>query len=328
MSSQQKVRELPVVRYRLAFRVTRTIHAPEYAGSMLRGAFGHALRALVCVTGQPQCGGCAVRRTCTYASVFEPMPPETSRHGQQFSAIPAAFVVEPPDWGCRDYGPGESMVFSFILMGDALSQLPTLLLAWRHAFARDVGRGAGVLEHVWKVNGPVPAEGDPQPAQLESVLAADAQGAGAVRPHTQTLTVPPVSGDRLNGVVRYTTPLRVQDHGQILGVGDMKTDRMLMTLVRRCGLVLDFHLGRSIHLDFAAFRQQSTEIGATAELQFRDWTRLSNRQQRTMQLGGVVGTWRLRGVPAQWQPLLYLGQWLHVGKNASFGLGRYDVLWA
>ena len=41
---------LPLARYRFHWRVSAPIHLPAYAGSMLRGAFGHALRRLACMT--------------------------------------------------------------------------------------------------------------------------------------------------------------------------------------------------------------------------------------------------------------------------------------
>jgi hypothetical protein len=47
-----------------------------------------------------------------------------------------------------------------------------------------------------------------------------------------------------------------------------------------------------------------------------------------MTLGGVLGQWHLHGpteaLAAAW-PWLWLGQWLHVGKNATFGLGGYAL---
>ncbi len=39
-------------------------------------------------------------------------------------------------------------------------------------------------------------------------------------------------------------------------------------------------------------------------------------------LRGVVGTWKLGGDLA---PFLHLGQWLHVGKEATSGLGGYSL---
>jgi CRISPR/Cas system endoribonuclease Cas6 (RAMP superfamily) len=58
------------------------------------------------------------------------------------------------------------------------------------------------------------------------------------------------------------------------------------------------------------------------------WTRYSSRQQQEMTLGGVLGRWTLHGdedTLSQIQPWLWLGQWLHVGKNATMGLGGYKL---
>ena len=63
-------------------------------------------------------------------------------------------------------------------------------------------------------------------------------------------------------------------------------------------------------------------------LQWFDWVRYSSRQQQEMALGGVVGSWQLNGpadaIAGIW-PWLWLGQWLHVGKNATMGLGGYRL---
>ena len=39
---------LPLVHYRLVVRVNRPWRLPEYAGSMLRGIYGHALKEVAC----------------------------------------------------------------------------------------------------------------------------------------------------------------------------------------------------------------------------------------------------------------------------------------
>lgn len=57
-----------------------------------------------------------------------------------------------------------------------------------------------------------------------------------------------------------------------------------------------------------------------------DWERYSNRQRTRMKLGGVVGTATYAGDLAPFLPLLSLGEWLHVGKGATFGLGKYQIL--
>jgi hypothetical protein len=44
-----------------------------------------------------------------------------------------------------------------------------------------------------------------------------------------------------------------------------------------------------------------------------------------MTLGGVVGEWVLEGDLGPLAHWLWLGQWLHAGKNATMGMGRYSV---
>jgi hypothetical protein len=44
-----------------------------------------------------------------------------------------------------------------------------------------------------------------------------------------------------------------------------------------------------------------------------------------MNLGGVVGAWTLTGALGPFVPWLRLGQWLHLGKSATMGLGGYQL---
>nr|WP_243385246.1 CRISPR system precrRNA processing endoribonuclease RAMP protein Cas6 [Caviibacterium pharyngocola] len=89
-------------------------------------------------------------------------------------------------------------------------------------------------------------------------------------------------------------------------------------------LLSEFH-HQPLKLDFEALIAQIPQIQDQKQLRWQDWTRYSYRQKQKMKLGGVVGSWQLSNVPAEWVKLLYLGQWLHCGKNATFGLGRYKI---
>jgi CRISPR/Cas system endoribonuclease Cas6 (RAMP superfamily) len=45
-----------------------------------------------------------------------------------------------------------------------------------------------------------------------------------------------------------------------------------------------------------------------------------------MRLGGIVGSITYRGDFGKYLPLLRLGEHIHVGKAATFGLGKYRVV--
>ena len=127
---------LPLARYRFHWRVSAPIHLPAYAGSMLRGAFGHALRRLACMTRQADCAACPLLHTCPYPGIFAPPPVEHSL--QRFSQMPAPYVIEPPAWGERTLEVGEALDFGVVLCGRGLRELPLVTLALRPALQAGV----------------------------------------------------------------------------------------------------------------------------------------------------------------------------------------------
>lgn len=75
MTTSPGIMDFPLARYRLEWRTTAPIRLPDYAGSMLRGAFGHALRSLACMTRAKTCEGCALLAGCPYPALFAPPAP-------------------------------------------------------------------------------------------------------------------------------------------------------------------------------------------------------------------------------------------------------------
>ncbi|MCA1926555.1 MAG: CRISPR system precrRNA processing endoribonuclease RAMP protein Cas6 [Thiobacillus sp.] len=301
----------PAARYRFEFTVETPMRLPEYAGSALRGAFGHAFKRTVCVTREKDCKACPLYRGCAYPAVFAPPAPE-SHAVQKFSDIPAPYVIEPPSWGEKAYPPGEKLSFQLVLVGQALKHLPTIVHAWQRALQHGVGPGDGT-------------------ATLDRVTHLAPQGehivfdtaSGVIEPHSTDLAIEAAAPHAVSlGIV---TPLRLQANGKPLGPNEIRADRLLVGLVKRTALISELHCGAPLALDFHALAKHATAVADEKRLAWRDWTRYSNRQKQEMKLGGVVGEWRLDGDLAPFWPFLFLGQWLHVGKNAAFGLGHYQL---
>lgn len=309
----------PVVRLRFEVAVEDSFHLPEYAGSALRGVFGHALRRLTCMTKQPTCEGCSLRRTCSYATIFESLPPTQEGRLERVREAPKPYVIEPPSGGQRIWTEGEVLSFHLVLMGPALHQLPLLVFAWKQALARGVGpehkRGKGRLLRVWQTDLP---EGE--------LCVFDAEGEGEVLPCVpMTLPPPPpaVEGYRLS----FYAPLRIQQNGRALANKELSLPHLLRALFRRQWfLARCYGEGRDEDMGLLPVLLQSVEgMSESRHLRWHDWQRFSNRQQRKMVLGGLVGEWVLRGAVADLWPLLWYGQFLHVGKEAVFGCGGYRL---
>ena len=45
-----------------------------------------------------------------------------------------------------------------------------------------------------------------------------------------------------------------------------------------------------------------------------------------MMLGGFIGTISFKGDFKEFVPFILLGEYIHVGKGTSFGLGKYEIL--
>ena len=149
---------LPVLRLLLGVRADEPLTLPAYAGSMLRGALGHALlrqSPLPHDGNQP----CALRESCTYCQVFRPLP--TAEHTlQKFSALPAPYCIEPPFDAVRPaprpLAPGQSFEFGLVLIGRAIAHLPALLAAFTSACQRGLDvRAAMKLAETIAANAPI-----------------------------------------------------------------------------------------------------------------------------------------------------------------------------
>ena len=80
-------------------------------------------------------------------------------------------------------------------------------------------------------------------------------------------------------------------------------------------------------LDFKGLIEEAKNITIKEEnLHWQDWERYSNRQETMMKMGGFIGSVTFEGDFEPFAPFLLLGEYIHVGKGTSFGLGKYKIL--
>jgi hypothetical protein len=318
---------LPIARLRLTARVrSATLRLPDYPGSLLRGVIGAAFRRIVCVTRLPACGDCPALRHCAYPAMFEPPRPDALSL-RSIANVPVPYVVEawPPLPRCVE--PGECLSFSLVLIGRALARLPLWLMATQRALETGLGRDRVACDLVAVDS--VDAEGQRSPLWRPPRLATNVAGSNET-PDTPAVLpahwrAPPLGDAPRDLCLAWLTPLRLQENGRILDQAALDPRRLVAALSRRASLLLEVHGNLDLQLDFDRALAEATGLKHQTDLRRRDWTRYSGRQQREMQMSGQVGRWILHGVSPALQQLLALGELLHVGKGAVFGLGQYRI---
>lgn len=316
-SSQGLGFEFPELRrYRFEFQAIEPIELPPYSGSSWRGLLGYGLRRTVCVTRQQSCDSCLLRGSCAYSVLFE--SPSPGSHMQaRTNAVPHPFVISPPVQEPRSIAAGASLRLGVTLVGRGLATLPYLIRGFELAGEQGIGKGHGRFA----LSG-VRLERVPGSDDWRLLYRAGEDRLQDVQPE------PGSAGTAENRVwISLRTPLRIKREGRLIGPGEFTAQQMLQQLRWRIDALARLYGEQKEPVDWSAFDTAAQHVSlAEKRLIWRDWTRYSSRQKELMQMGGLMGDLRLEGegLAALW-PYLWIGQWLHLGKATSMGLGCYRL---
>ena len=125
--------------------------------------------------------------------------------------------------------------------------------------------------------------------------------------------------------ISLVTPLRLRFEGNI--TDSIEFHVLIRNLLRRISSLSYFHCDEKLELDFKGIIERAKAVKQTAsDIKWFDWKRYSTRQEEWMSLGGVVGAVSYEGALTEFMQLLRLGEYIHVGKGTSFGLGKYEIM--
>lgn len=144
--------------------------------------------------------------------------------------------------------------------------------------------------------------------------------------------------------LEFLTPLRLERNKHLLGKNELCPKELLLALARRMQQLTSVYIGVPEPFDWQAVQRAAERLEETRKMEWGEFIRYSTRQAKSEQtsselqessrkvavprkLGGMVGTWELRGDLTLIAPLLAFGELMHVGKATTFGLGRYRLVW-
>ena len=251
---------------------------------------------------------------------------------RKYTVAPHPFILEPSVNNQRTYKEGEDLSFGLTLIGRATDYLPYFIYALDELGRIGIGKGRGKYElrQVLEEN-PLKDEARVSKEQGNRRViyrGEDKMLAQLNRPirwsdilTSSSSSPPPPSVIRIS----FITPTRIKYQNRL--TKDLEFHVLFRNLLRRISLLSYFHCGH--RLDDQGFKdlvEQAHKVQTVKRaLYWHDWERYSNRHKTRMKLGGFMGEIIYEGDFGPFRPYIRLGEYVHVGKGSSFGLGRYEV---
>ncbi len=320
--------QIPYLQLRFKLSAQKQAHLPRFKGSLLRGAFGHALRRMVCVMGPGElCENCMLRGQCIFPRLFETFiegkPPPFL---QGLKTAPRPFVIDACDYR-QLFHVKESLQFDLLLFGQAIEMLPYAIYAVSKMAENGLGKSRypfKLNEVFWHNSG---SESNPRnngtwhslydgtskrlTDNPEPRMAGSPNGHGA---HNL--------GTAQNCCIKFLTPARLKFKNNLSS--DFTFRMLVFKMLRRVLEIAHFHVpDAQIDWEFKPLLVAADDVRIVRrDLHWQDWQRRSNRQDTTMKMGGFVGKLSLEGNLAPFTDLLRVCEVVHVGKGAVFGNGK------
>lgn len=292
--------------------ITLRLHAEvidPYALFSLKGDFAQSFRQAVCQT-DGLCASCKHSSQCpcpaTFSRELASDPAAVKRH--QKPSVPFVFQLPVLPIPCAK---GSEVEVCLVLVGSATQYLAEYWQALQHLFQPDPSRGCFPFSIVRL-----------QSAGCCGFRTLLASGAGPLKGDLLTT----ISFDDLAALntldseriaLRFLTPLRIARDGSFLK--QFSFSPFFRTMLRRISSLAYYYYGSILDLDFKRLSAQSeTIVLAENCFHWEEW--------RKGRLCGVIGSGILSGDLSDYHPVLLLGEYLNCGKDAPFGLGRYELV--
>jgi len=321
---------LPILsfqKYLFSIMMTGPTLLPPYKGSALHGGISYAFKRAVCVMTHGQCDECPLSDNCSYYSLF------CYHNSPSGRGVPHAYVLQPPQTERRAFDVGDELSFAVILIGKATSLWKLLLFA-----VKFLGESDGIGRHIDGKRGRFLLKNVDSIGINRQNIRVYSKEDDFLHDNPITLTSDDflrqneLSATNRTSIdearLQFLTPVRfVKDEPeQKKLLTSLTFESFLRELIRRLGDLSEAYCDGS-RIDFNLFSQQASAVVAdNSGLFWHDWERYSHSQSFRMKLGGLLGALSLSGDIEPFMPYLRLGEWLHVGKNTTFGLGQYKLI--
>ena len=320
--------------FKAYFRVEDSFRLPQFTGPVLHDALGRSFWNTRFGTRET-CRKCPIRSECRYQNPrayffkspadhpFLKLGHDALNPRMKRDEYPQPFVFHPVPGG--GYAPGDSLEFSFTLLGNAIALFPFMACVLSGIGGREMGLGPKRMPLDRIVNESFFREGDGTP--VFDGATGNIVGPVEIFDFEKVLEWVEAQGSQNGKVrkagIRFVTPFRYKSGGK-LGV-PLTFEILMRNLLRRLTL-LSVHSPLLFAPDFQQLLALASDVDqVSSELEWKRRVRHSLGTRREMHLDGFVGPIVFAGDLDPFIPYLRMGEFLNVGKAASFGHGKYEL---
>ncbi len=309
-----------LLKVRFYLKAAETVVLNNFKGFTLRGGFGNIFKKIACIDFSRECGECILRNKCVYAYIFETPFPENliDKIPFQMAYPPRPYIIEPPFDSQIIFNSADEFYFDLVLIGKSIEYLPYFIFAFEELGKRGIGRGKGKYR-LLKVEGMdgqvIYQEGGLQ----DKFIFLTFQDILNRYRHCEN----PSNAD-CQITIRFVTPARFVLKDELKREVNFK--EFITNLLRRISLLSIFHSNKELVFDYLGLLDDAQMIEVkNEEWDWCDLARYSRRQGRRIATGGLLGEVTFFGNLLIFLPFIELGEYIHIGKQTSFGLGKYEI---
>ena len=303
------LKKLYFVKTEFSLKCLGKIYLSKFKGSTIRGGFGYSFRKISCVNKPKKCEECQLLKECIYIKIFEP---KIFRE-EKVKDIPRPFVFEYPTNFKNFFNIDEILKFNFIIFGDVIDYFPYFLLSFIDLGNEGLGstREKFIIEKIRQL---YPLEKEIfENSEVDINLPDKRENELLKEKDIHTIKI------------KFITPLKIKYEGKLVSYPEFHI--FIRAILRRTFLLLKYWCGFDSKIEFNEIIEKAKEVKISGcKLRWFDYERYSTRQREKIKHGGIIGEIEYKGDIGEFLPLIEIGSHIHIGKNTSFGLGKYIIL--
>jgi hypothetical protein len=249
---------------------------------------------------------------------LDPGLPDDPYARRLFQKPSPPFVIEVPEGGAKNLGPGDHLRITVRFFGNAGSNIVKFARLLQSVGEKGLFKGEGRFE-------------------LDMIVGRDQAGnqqllwRGALLP--STLSAPLINlqwlceerlAESAGATLRFITPARLMSDGK--PIFNPCLENIFPFILRRVTSMLYCWSGIELVDDSAEIISAAKRLHAACQdLRWQDWRQL-NGDRHQVELGGLVGNLEIdEPLSDPVKTFLILGELMHVGKGAAYGAGQYAL---